>query len=307
MRIAVVGTGAMGSVYAGLLADAGNEVWAVDVWREHIEAIKEKGLRVEGASGDRRVWMKATTIPSEIGLVDLVIIATKTSHVQSAAESIRTLVGNHTTVLTIQNGLGSGETVTTILGQGKVILGVAGGFGASIKAPGHVHHNGWEFVHMGEPHGPATPRVHQVAEIWRRAGFKVTAQDDLKRLIWEKLICNVCYSGICAVLECTIGEVITDCNAWKVGSTCAVEAFQVALRSGVHLSFKDPIQHVQVFGRKIPKARPSVLLDLMAGRPTEIGEINGAIPRAASLYDYSAPYNEVITALVKNKEKQSKL
>ena len=88
MRIAVVGTGAMGSVYAGLLAAAGNEVWAIDTWQEHIDSIRERGLRVEGASGDRTVRLDATTDASEPGPCDLVIIATKAAGVASAAASI---------------------------------------------------------------------------------------------------------------------------------------------------------------------------------------------------------------------------
>ena len=302
MKIAVVGTGAMGSVYAGLLADAGNEVWAIDSWQEHIEAIQAGGLRVEGASGDRRVHLDAVSDPREAGLADLVIIATKALNVAAAARSAKTLIGDHTTVLTIQNGLGSAEKVGHILGEDKVILGVAGGFGASVRAPGHVHHNGWEFVHLGELNGSATTRVEQIAEIWRRAGFNATAHDHMERLVWEKLICNVCYSGTCAVLGCTVSEVIENPGAWHVASTCASEAFQVARARGVQPEIKDPVEHVRAFGLKLPKARPSMLLDHLAGRPSEIDVLNGAIPPAARSCNLTAPYNEVVTALVKAKE-----
>ena len=109
MKIAVVGTGSMGSVYAGLLADAGNAVWAIDTWPEHIEAIRSGGLRVEGASGDRRVYLDATSDPSKAGLADLVIIATKALNVETVLRSAKTLIGGHSTVLTIRNGLGSAE------------------------------------------------------------------------------------------------------------------------------------------------------------------------------------------------------
>ena len=110
MKIAVVGAGAMGSVYAGLLAAAGNEVWAIDTWKEHIDAIRAGGLRVEGASGDRTVRLDATTNASEPGPCDLVIIATKADGVASAAASIGPLLHADTLVLTIQNGLGAAET-----------------------------------------------------------------------------------------------------------------------------------------------------------------------------------------------------
>ncbi|MEE9566043.1 MAG: 2-dehydropantoate 2-reductase [Desulfobacteria bacterium] len=302
MKIAIVGTGAMGSVYAGLLGDAGNEVWAIDTWQAHIDAIRAKGLRVEGASGDRIVKVNATSDTTSVGTVDLVIIATKAMHVEAAAESAKALIGPGTTVLTIQNGLGSAEKVARALGEEKVTIGVVGGFGASIKAPGHAHHNGWELVRLGELNGPVTPRLERVAKIWRDAGFKVRTYDNIDQLVWEKLICNVCYSGPCAVLECTIGEVIDDESAWAVASRCALEASNVARARGISLEIEDAVQYVREFGLKIPRARPSVLLDHMARRVSEIDVINGAIPLAASAVGLEAPYNEVITALVKAKE-----
>ena len=93
MRIAIIGAGAMGSVYAGLLAAAGNEVWVVDQWAEHVEAIRERGLRVQGASGDRLVRVHATTDAHEVGEAELVVIATKATDVEAAAVAARPLVG----------------------------------------------------------------------------------------------------------------------------------------------------------------------------------------------------------------------
>ncbi len=302
MKIAVVGTGAMGSVYAALLGDAGNEVWAIDTWKAHVDAIREKGLRVEGASGDRVVKIHATTDPAETGEAELVIIATKAMHVEAAARSAKTLIGPQTLVLTIQNGLGSADKVARILGPERVMIGVVGGFGASIRAPGHAHHNGWELVRLGERSGPVTPRLERIAEVWRQAGFRVRAFDDIDQLVWEKLICNVTYSGTCTVLECTIGEVMANEHAWKIACGCAQEAYAVARKRGIKLDIDDPVEYVRDFGSRIPNARPSVLLDHMARRRSEIEVINGAIPPAARAVELTAPYNEAITALVKAKE-----
>ncbi len=144
--------------------------------------------------------------------------------------------------------------------------------------------------------------MERVAKIWRDAGFKVKTYDNIDQLVWEKLICNVCYSGPCTVLECTIGEVIDDESAWAVASRCALEAFDVARAHGIPLEIEDAVQYVREFGLKIPRTRPSVLLDHMARRVSEIGVINGAIPLAARAVGLEAPYNEVITALVKAKE-----
>lgn len=295
MKIAIVGTGAMGSVYAGLFASAGHEVWAIDRWREHVEAIREKGLRVEGASGDRTVRIHATTEPRDAGPCDLVVLATKAMHVAEAAEALKPLLGAQTPVLSIQNGLGGPDAAASILGRERVMVGVVGGFGASMKAPGHAHHNGMELVRLGEFGGPITERLKKVEQVWSAAGFRVKVFDDIDKLVWEKLLCNCAYSGPCGLAECTVGEVMADPDLARISASCATEAFEVALEKKISLGFSDPVAYVRDFGSKIPHARPSVLLDLMAKRKSEIDVINGSIPR---------PVNQALTQLVRAKERR---
>ena len=301
MKIAIVGTGAMGSVYAALLTDAGNEVWAIDRWQEHVDAINANGLRVEGASGDRTVRLHASTNAADAGVCDLVIVATKALDVEAAAESIRPLLGPDTVVLPIQNGLGGPDRIAAVVGEEPVIIGVTGGFGASLRGPGHAHHNGWELVRLGERHGPATDRVRAVAQVWEDAGFRVAVFDDVDQLVWEKLLCNSTFSGTCTVLEWTIGEVLADPQAWSIASGCASEVFAVAQAKGIHLDFDDPVAYARAFGETIPGARPSMLLDLLAGRQCEIDVINGAIGPAARSVGLEAPINETVSALVRAK------
>src|SRR5688572_21754109 len=175
MKIAIIGVGAMGSVYAALLASAGHDVWAVDVWTEHVEAIRTNGLRLEGASGDRTVRIHATTDPADVRDVDLVIIATKHDGVAKAAQAALRMSRPDAPILTVQNGLGSAEQVAAIAGAKRTMIGVVGGFGASMKGPGHAHHDGMEFVHIGEMDGGITRRLETVAESWRAGGFEVLA------------------------------------------------------------------------------------------------------------------------------------
>jgi len=302
MKIAIVGTGAMGSVYAGLFASAGHEVWAIDAWREHVEAMKSKGLRLEGASGDRTVKVHATTDAKEAGPCDLVVLATKAMHVAQAASSSKALLKSDTPVVSIQNGLGGPGTAADILGRERVMVGVVGGFGASMKGPGHAHHNGMELVRLGEFGGPITPRLRKVEETWAGAGFKVKVFDDIDQLIWEKLICNCAYSGPCGLMDYTIQQVLDDPEMSKVSAACASEGYAVAKKKGVKLGFTDPIAYVRDFGSKIPNARPSVLLDLLAGRKSEIDVINGSIPRVGKQVGVPATVNETVTTLVKAKE-----
>ena len=302
MKIGIVGAGAMGCVYAALMADAGNEVWAIDTWQAHVDAIAANGLRLEGASGDRTVALGATSDPATVGPCDLVIVATKAPQVEAAAAAARALLGPETAVLTIQNGLGSAARVARILGEERVIVGVVGGFGASIVAPGHAHHNGMELVRLGEAHGAVTPRLERIAALWRDSGFRVKCFDDIDQLVWEKLICNVCYSGTATLTGLTVGEIMADADAWPIASGCAAEAYRVARAKGIRLDFDDPVAYVHDFGAKIPGARPSMLLDHLAGRRSEIDAINGAIPPEALALGLEAPYNTLVSALVRAKE-----
>src|SRR5436190_723845 len=127
----------MGSVYAGLFGSAGHEVWAIDAWQEHVEAIRLNGLRVEGASGDRVVPIRATTDAAEAGEADLVVIATKAMDVEAAAEGARPLVGAETLVLSIQNGLGGPDAAARVLGGGVRGWPRVGGR-LRLRRPGHL-------------------------------------------------------------------------------------------------------------------------------------------------------------------------
>jgi 2-dehydropantoate 2-reductase len=303
MKIAIVGVGAMGSVYAALLASAGHEVWGIDGWGEHVAAINAKGLTLTGASGERTVRLRATTRAGDVGPCDLVIVATKAANVLQAADAARSLLKSGTTVLTIQNGLGSAEKVAGALGSERVAIGVVGGFGASIRGPGEAHHNGMELVRLGELDGPVTPRLEAVAEVWRSGGFTVKTFDDIHQMIWEKLICNVGFSGPCALTGVTVGQLMADPDGWAVASGCASEAWRVAKAKGVKVEIDEPVAYLRAFGEKVPGARPSMLLDHLAGRASEVDAINGAIPPAAASVGLEAPLNTAVASLIRAKER----
>jgi 2-dehydropantoate 2-reductase len=302
-KVAIVGCGAMGSVYAALMADAGHEVHAVTLWPDHAEAMRTQGLRVEGASGDRTVRLaSAGTDTNGIGPCDLVVIATKAFDVAAAAQSSVPLLGPDTVVQTIQNGLGSPEVAAPVLGKDRIAVGVVGGFGASMRAPGHAHHNGMEMIRFGAFAGLPTRLLRASARIWESAGFTVSLFDDVTRMVWEKLIMNVAFSGTSCTTGLTIGEVMADPNAWSVAQGCAREAIAVAGAANVRLEVGDPIEHIRKLGGKIPNARPSMLLDYNAGRRGEVDAINGSIPRLGKRYGIPTPVNETVVAIIKARE-----
>jgi 2-dehydropantoate 2-reductase len=302
-KVAIVGCGAMGSVYAALMAEAGHEVHAVTLWPDHAAAMRTQGLRVEGASGDRTVRLaSAGTDTNGIGPCDLVVIATKAFDVEAAARSSVKLLGPDTVVQTIQNGLGSPEVAAPILGKDRIAVGVVGGFGASMRAPGHAHHNGMEMIRFGAFAGLPTRLLRDSARIWEAAGFTVSLFDDVTRMVWEKLIMNVAFSGTSCITGLTIGEVMADPNAWSVAQGCAREAIMVAEAANVRLDVGDPIEHIRKLGGKIPNARPSMLLDHNAGRRGEVEAINGSIPRLGKRYGIPTPVNETVVAIITARE-----
>ena len=265
---------------------------------------KNNGLRLDGISGDRTIPLKATASPSDVGPCDLVVLATKAMHVAAAARDMAPLISEGTRVVSIQNGLGGPDAAAWELGQAPVITDVAGGFGAAIRGPGSAHHNGMELIRFGNRGGPVSPELENIAETWHQAGFKVRTFDNIDQLVWEKLTCNVFFSGTCAITERTIGEVMEDPDAWTVASTCGQEAFQVAKAKKVAVDIQDSVVYLRDFGEKIPNARPSMLLDHMADRASEIANINGAIPLAGKEVGVATPFNETVTALIRAKERR---
>ena len=302
-HIAVVGAGAMGSIYAGMFAEAGYQTSVVDIWEEHISAIGEKGLRLEGASGDRVIsTIKAVNKVAELDPADLYVIATKAGGVAAAAAAIAEFMQTSSLVLTIQNGLGAGERISQYMPTDNVLLGVAEGFGASIKGPGHIHHNAMRQIRIGEMNGGMTDRLRWVEDVWQKAGFAVKAFDDIHQLVWEKFICNVMCSAPATAFECTIGELFNDVDRREVALGCMLEAYQVGCAKGINFSFNDAVEYGSKFAATMPNANPSMRLDHLNGKHSEIDAINGMVPVLGHEFGIDTPYNNAMVAVVRARE-----
>ena len=150
--------------------------------------------------------------------------------------------------------------------------------------------------------GGLSARLDTVKQAWEQGGFKVLAFDDIHKMVWEKLICNCAFSGPCSLTGLRVGELLASASGWSISAACASEAYHVARGRGITLDFADPVRYVWDFGQKIPGARPSMLLDHMAGKRAEIDNINGAIPREGAKIGIATPINSVVVALLKAKE-----
>ena len=301
--VAIIGTGAMGGVYAGLFAEAGLDVIAVDAWAAHVEAMATDGLHLSGASGDRRITgITATTDLNDSSAADLFVIATKADGVASAARGIAAMAKPDALVLTIQNGLGAAERIGAHMPLDRVLIGVAEGFGASVVGPGHVHHNNMRQIRIGEVNGGMTTRLQAVEKLWQRAGFKATAFADINQLIWEKYICNVMLSAPCTVYDCTVGELFADPDRRETAINAMLEAYEIGMAKGVAFSFDDPVAYATAFAEGIPHASPSMRLDHQARRRSEIDAINGMVPVLGVETGIDTPINAMLSAEVRRRE-----
>ncbi|WP_018296847.1 ketopantoate reductase family protein [Corynebacterium lubricantis] len=301
--VVIIGSGAMGSVYAGLMQDAGHEVHGVCKWEDHVQAVQENGLRVTGASGDRTVRLASfDTEVRDLPQPDLLIIATKSFDVESAAESALPLIGEHTVVQTIQNGLGAPDRVANIIGGDRLAIGVVGGFGASVPGPGVAHHNGMEMIRFGSYGTLSDEEIERSAEIWRSSGFEVKTFSDTDQMVWEKFIMNVAFSGTTCATGLTIGQVMDNDTAWWVARSCSEEAIAIAKAKGITLDVGDPIEHVRGLGSKIPNAKPSMLLDANLKRRCEVDSINGAVVDEGRKLGIPTPVNEAVSNIIRARE-----
>lgn len=302
-KIAIIGTGAMGSVYAGMMAESGLEVWAIDSWDEHITAMRAHGLRLAGASGDRVITqINAVSSLNQAPQCDLYVIATKADGVAEAAAAVAQHMRPDALILTIQNGLGAGERIAQHMPVDNVLLGVAEGFGASIKKAGHAHHNNMRQIRIGELNGGKTSRLDALVSLWQNAGFNANGFADIHQLIWEKFICNVFLSAPCTVFDCPIGGILDTEEYREIALGCMREAYHAGLAKKVHFSFDNPDHYALAFASSMPEASPSMRLDHLARRRSEIDAINGMVPVVSRAAGLSAPYNQTLTALVKKAE-----
>ena len=303
MKIAIIGAGAMGSIYASFLAKSNNEVLAIDLWEDHLKAIKDNGLRVSGFSGDNIVKnVKVSNNINDAKDYELFVIATKASGVGPVASKLSKIISNKSLILTIQNGLGAGERIASFMPTDNVLLGVAQGFGASMKGPGHAHHNNMSMIRIGEMNGGITPRLNNLVKIWCDAGFNAKAFEDIEQLIWEKFICNVAWSGSCSVFRKTLGQVMDNEHMFNIAKGCAIEARQMGDLNKVNFTFDDTVEYITEFGKKLLNSKPSMLQDIEANRLSEVDAINGMVVTLGKELGIETPYNTAVSSIIKAQE-----
>lgn len=299
MKIGIIGTGAMGSIYAARLARAGHSVFAIDQNQEHISAINERGLTITGPEGT--FCTRDVIATSDISMTRdcaLIIIATKLAGVAPVARALSSLMNSNARVLTIQNGLGSAEALMQSVPSHRILLGVAEGFGASLDHAGQVSHKAMKQIRLGALEKETFLGMDDIAQVWRSGGFDVEIFENIEQLIWEKLLCNVTLSGPCTVFDVNVADLLKTDAQWKIALGAMTEAYQLGLAKGIPFSFDDPVPFVTDFARRVGTAKPSMLQDHQAQRRSEIHAINGAIARLGREMGYETPYNTTLSEII---------
>jgi 2-dehydropantoate 2-reductase len=301
MKTVIMGAGAMGSLFGGLLALKGEEVWLVDLWKDHIDTIRSKGLILEEKGKAQPIPVHATTEVASVGKVDLVLIFVKTYHTEKAVSDAQVLQKESTVFLTLQNGLGNEETLCKQIDRKKVILGVTGQ-GATLLGPGHIRHAGWGKTYVGELNGKTSDRVNQIVQMFRKAGIDTEVSSRIHDLVWEKLFVNVGLNALAALLGLKNGQLLDYPETLRLMKALVFEAIEVAKRKGVQIE-GNPMDRVKTVIEATRENRCSMGQDLDFKRKTEIDAINGAIVREADKFGILVPYNQMITDLIKVIEK----
>ena len=303
-RIGVVGAGAIGSLFGGLLGEGGLEVTLIDVWKEHIDAIRKHGLRMTGHGGDRVIKVKATTDPKEAGKMDVVIIQTKARHTADGARSALPLLGEHTVAVSFQNGVGKEETIGGIVGMTRMLGGTTAQ-GANILEPGLVRNAGDLPTKIGELDGRLSERAQKIAEAFSKAGLQTVVSENIKLDIWKKLMANVAINPLSALCNFTVGELFDISEVKEVIFAAIDEAAKVANAEGIKL---DPNEAKDVLTQIMGKGgtrtnRSGMLIDVLGKKKTEIDVINGAIVRLGKKHGIPTPVNQTLVAAVKGLER----
>ena len=299
-KIAVVGAGAMGCLFGGLLAEGGLDVTLVDVLQEHVDRINRDGLRIVGYGGDRRIPVRATTEPSGLPAVDVLFVQCKAPYTKEAVRRVLHLLRDDSVAISFQNGLGNEENIGEVVGMERVLGGVTAQ-GAAVEGPGAVRNFGNLPTHIGEMGGGISERAQRIAAALDRAGLQTTAVPDIRQAIWKKLLANIAISPTSAIANMTIKQVFAVPELRETAFEALDEAVEVARAEGVELNAAETREVIdQIAGPTgTGDNKSSLCVDIINRRPCEIDVISGAVVQLGRKHGIPTPVNKTLVAAVK--------
>ena len=303
MRICILGAGALGCSIGGVLAQGGSEVIFVDPFQAHVEAINANGLKMRVGNAEKIVRVKAYTHCERLPQVDLVIVLVKSFATREAIESARSLVGKHTLVMSIQNGLGHEEILADVVGRERV-LAAKTYVGGVFLEPGHII-SGYQGkqTYIGELDGRLTPRLQAVVDEFNKANLMTTASTNIVGTMWDKLLVNVATGALCGITRLPYGWLYQLPEIEETALAAVAEGIAVAKANDIKLVSEDPQYFWKLAAEGLPpEFKTSLLQSLEKGQMTEIDFINGSVVRWGERSGIPTPVNRTLVACVKGIE-----
>jgi len=302
MKIAVLGPGAMGCLFAVYLAEAGHEVRVLDHRPERAELLNKQGLFVEGVLGEHHQQVPVSIAPEDIADAQLVLVCVKSYHTREAITVIAPTLSDQARVLTLQNGVGNIEILAEVIGLDRVFGGVTSQ-GATVLAPGRVRHAGCGQTIIGAALVRGQEEaLSRVSEALSQSSLETRIDNRVDSLIWSKLMINVGINALTALTRLKNGQLLDYPGTVSLMEKAVAEAVHVAETLGIPLIHEDPVAQVKCVAKATAGNVSSMLQDILAGRRTEIEGINGAIVKRGRCVGLATPVNETLTALVKTVE-----
>lgn len=306
MKICMLGIGSLGSTIGGTLAQGGSEVYFVDQWKEHIDKINENGLKMTDEKEDWYVKVDARTSAEGMGPVDLVIVLVKSFATKEAVSQLKetNVIGENTLVMSLQNGLGNEETIAEVVGEANVISGKTY-VGGRLLSPGYVSAGvKGKYTYIGELTGEITDRIQAVCDEFNKAGLLCEVSDNIKGLIWDKLLINVAAGALCGITRLPYGPLYEEEYIKETAVAAIQEGIDVAKAAGVKLKSEDPEYPWYAASEGLPETfKTSILQSLELKRPTEIDFINGSVVEWGKKFGIPTPVNRTLVTCVKGIEK----
>ena len=302
MRVAVMGTGSIGSYFGGMLAHAGNQVTLI-ARGENLAAILTQGLRIQTDEelltipcGDS---LAATDDTSLIGPVDLALLTVKTYQNDVAVPAMLPLVGPDTTVLCLQNGIDSYQAAAAVLGEERVLPGAAY-IEAARLGPGMVRQSGSVVrIAFGETDGSDSQRGRTIRQALSEAGVNAQFSQDIRQILWAKFLFIATMAGVTSLSRETMAEIMPRPEWRQVIINCMREIEAVARATNVNFAPEIVEATVAYIEGDLEDMHASMHADIMAGRPLELEALTGAVVRAGLAAGVPTPINDVIYAALK--------
>lgn len=300
MKIGIIGAGAMGSLYGGYLANGGNEVYLVDIWEEHVNGINKNGLKI--IEDDKEIIVKpvAVTDSTELGEMDLVIVFVKSIHTKNAIRDNLSLIGKNTLVLSLQNGYGNAEDISSFVDEDNIIVGTTA-HGGTMIGPGKIKHAGKGITYLGKLSGNNDERIEEIKDVLINAGFEATILDKVMEIIWGKLFVNIGINALTGILGIENGQLPKLEEGRELIALAVSEAVEVVNKLGFNFNTIEIIENVIAVAEATAENKSSMLQDILKQRETEIDRINGAIVREGKKLGVATPINTTLTNLIKLK------